>query len=88
MNRAGGADRSRGTPDEERRKLFRRMTVIFVWLPPLLILVLAASMALLLAVVFPIGELGYWARWGVWTVVFIVVPGLAYVMWNRLRNGE
>lgn len=81
-------ERPRGSPDEERRKVFRRMAFVFVWAPPLLILFLAASMALLFAAIFPFGGVGYWTSWVFWAVLIVAVPGLAYLAWQAVKKPE
>ena len=69
----------RPDPDEQR-KLFRRMEWVFVWAPPLLILLLSGSAAALLAWLIPLAGLGFWAKWFLGVLNMAGVPLLAYAL--------
>ena len=76
-----------GRPDpEEQRKLFRRMEWVFVWAPPLLILMIAGSAAALLAWLVPLAGLGFWTKWLLGVLLIAGVPLLAYVLRAWLRR--
>lgn len=75
------------TPDpEERRKLFRRMEWVFVYAPPLLILFLGGSSAALLAWLAPLPGMGFWAKWLIFVILIIGLPGIAYAIRQWLRR--
>lgn len=78
--------RARRPDPEEQRKLFRRMEWVFVWAPPLLILLVAASAAALLAWLVPVGTLGFWTKWGVTAALMIGLPLAAYLVREWLRR--
>jgi hypothetical protein len=71
---------ARAPDPEERRKLFRRMEWVFVYAPPLLILLVAGSGATLLAWIIPVGTLGFWTKWLIGVVLLIGLPLLAYLI--------
>jgi hypothetical protein len=72
--------------DEERRRIFRRMEYAFVWAPPLIALVFAVSGSAVLAFLVPIPGVGFYARWAIFVLAVLVVPALAYVVWDRVRR--
>lgn len=77
---------TRAPDPEERRKLFRRMEWVFVWAPPLLIILIAGSAGALVAWLVPIEGFGFWARWLFVFLVVIGAPLLVYVVRERLRR--
>ncbi len=72
-------------PDpEERRQLFRRMEWLYVWAPPLMILLVASSGAAVVAWILPITGVGFWGRWAIVFAVVILGPLLVYLIRSRL----
>jgi hypothetical protein len=68
-------------PDpEERRKLFRRMEWVFVYAPPLLIVLVGGSAATLVSWFLPVWGLGFWTRWLIAFVLIIGLPLIAYLI--------
>ena len=73
-------------PDEARRRLFRRMEWVYVWAPPLLVLLVGASGSLLLAWLVPIAGLGLLEKWLIGMAVIVGLPVAAYLLrawWTR-----
>lgn len=74
-------------PDpEERRKLFRRMEWVYVWAPPLLILLVGGSAGALVAWALPVYGIGFWTRWLIAFVVIVGLPLIAWLVHDRLRR--
>jgi hypothetical protein len=67
-------------PDEERRKLFRRMEWIYVYAPPLLAILVAAAGGLLLATFVRVPGTTFWGRWGMAVGLVLGVPVLVYAV--------
>ena len=64
--------------DEERRRLFRRMEWVFVYLPPVLALFVAAFGAAFLAWIVPIDGTTFWGRWLLGLLLLAGVPAVGY----------
>lgn len=78
-------------PDEQRRRLFRQMELLFVVLPPLIAVAVAAAAGALLAWLFPVGGTTFGRRWAVVTAALIFFPAVAYgarMAWYRLRGRD
>ena len=74
----------RGDPEQERRKLFRRMEWVFVYAPPLLAIFMAVFGGLFLAFVVPLEGTTFLGRWALAVLVTLVLPTLAYLVKERL----
>ena len=73
-------------PDEARRRLFRRMEWVYVWAPPLLILMVGASGSLLLAWLVPVAGLGLLEKWLIGMAIIVGLPLAGYLLrawWTR-----
>ena len=73
----------RRAPDEERRRLFRRMEWVFVYGPPLLLFFVGASSSLLLAWLVPVPGLQFRAKWLIGMLLIVGLPVVAYVIRSR-----
>jgi len=58
----------------------------FVYAPPILALFIGGFGAAFLAFLTPIPGTSFWIRWGLFVFVILVVPTLAYLVWERLRR--
>ena len=76
----------RPTPEEERRKLFRRMEWVFVYGPPALIAFLGVFGAVFLAVVVPVPGTTFWVRWALGLLLLVALPGVAYLLREKWKN--
>jgi ABC-type uncharacterized transport system permease subunit len=70
----------RPPPAEERRRLFRRMEWVFVWLPPLLAVFIGVFGAAFLAWFFRIHGTTFAQRWVGGTVLLLGGTGAAYLI--------
>ena len=77
------AGRGGRPPEEERRRLFRRMEWVFVYGPPLLLLFVGASSSLLLAWLVPVPGLQFWAKWLIGMLLIVGLPVAAYLIRER-----
>lgn len=78
--------RPQPTPDERRRRLFRQMEWVFVILPPVIAVAVAAAAGAFLAWLFPVGGTTFWGRWAAVTAMLIIGPLVAYgirTLWER-----
>jgi hypothetical protein len=75
-----------GPHDAERRKIFRRIEWVFVYIPPLLALAFAAFGSLFLAFVVPIPGTTFWGRWLLAMAVILVLPTVAYLARSLYRK--
>ncbi|HUE96759.1 MAG TPA: hypothetical protein VMN39_08870 [Longimicrobiaceae bacterium] len=73
-------------PDQERKKLFRRMEWAFVYAPPLLAAFVGIFGGIFLAYFVPVPGTTFWGRWALAMLVILVLPTLAYVVRERLRR--
>lgn len=68
------------------------MEWVFIYLPPLLAVWLAVLGGALLAWMIPIGNLIFWQRWMLASLLVIAIPALGYVLtfwWKRKsEDGE
>lgn len=71
--------------DAERRRVFRRMAWTFVYLPPLLLLIVAAVGGMVTALMLPFPYVGYWLRALFWAVA-LVAGGLGAYLVQRRRE--
>lgn len=76
----------RPDPDQERRKLFRRMEWVFVYAPPLLAVFIAVFGGLFLAFFVPLEGTTMLGRWALAVLVILVLPALGYWVKERLRK--
>lgn len=77
---------NRPSPDEERRRIFRRMEWVFVYGPPALALFIAIFGAAFLAIFVPIPGTNFWGRWAIGVGLLLVVPTVGYLVKNRLER--
>jgi hypothetical protein len=73
-------------PDEERQKLFRRMEWLYVYVPPLLALLIGVGGALILAAVVPIPGTTFLGRWVLGVLILLVLPTVLYVVWSYVKR--
>lgn len=71
---------------EERRRLFRHMEWVFVYAPPLLILLVGGSTAALVAWALPLWGLAFWTRWLIAFALIVGIPVLAYAIRAWLQH--
>ncbi|MEX0912032.1 MAG: hypothetical protein WD737_05015 [Gemmatimonadota bacterium] len=76
----------REDPDQQRRKLFRRMEWAFVYAPPLLALFIAAFGGLFLAAVVPLEGTTFWGRWALAVFIILVLPAVAYLLHTLIKR--
>lgn len=77
---------NRLTPDEERRKIFRRMEWVFVYAPPLLALFVGIFGAAFLAFLVPLPGTNFYGRWAIGVLIVLVLPAVGYFIWSRIRS--
>ena len=71
---------------DDRRRLFRRMEWVFVYLPPLLAVFVAAFGAAFLAWLAPVTGTTFWERWVLVVGLVLGVPLALYTLrewWQR-----
>lgn len=74
-------------PDnDERRKLFRRMEWLYVWAPPLMILLIASSGSAVVAWIVQVDGTSFWQRWAVVFAFVTLAPLLAYLIRDRMSR--
>jgi hypothetical protein len=73
------------SPDEERRRLFRRMEWVFVWGPPLLALFFAIFGALFIAWLVEIPGTSLWGRWAILMLILLGIP-IGWQIIQRFRE--
>jgi hypothetical protein len=74
--------------DHDRRRLFRKMEWVFVYLPPLLAVFIAAFGAAFLAWLAPVAGTTFWERWLLVVGIVLGVPLALYTLreyWQRRR---
>lgn len=76
----------RRDPDEERRKLFRRMERVFVIAPPILAILVGVIGSGLLALFVPIPSIGFWGRWLLGVLIILVFPAIIFILRDALRK--
>lgn len=76
----------RRDPNEERRKLFRRMEHVFVVAPPILALLVGIIGSALLALFVPIPSIGFWGRWVLGILIILVFPAIIFIVRDALRK--
>jgi cobalamin biosynthesis protein CobD/CbiB len=72
-------------PDDERRRLFRRMEWTFVYGPPLIALFIAVFGAMFIAWLVAIPGTTFWLRWIVLVLVLLGIP-IAWQVIQRMRE--
>lgn len=75
--------RDRAPDARERRQLFRRMEWLYVWAPPLMILLVAGSGSAVVAWIVPITTISFWGRWAIIFVLVTLGPLLVYLIRSR-----
>jgi hypothetical protein len=78
--------RARIPDPEEQRRLFRRMEWVYVYAPPLLILMVGGSTAAFVAWLLPVWGLGFWTRWLIAFALIVGLPGIAYTIRAFIRR--
>jgi hypothetical protein len=76
----------RKRPDDERKRLFRKMEWLFVYAPPLLALFIGGFGALFLAAVVPVPGTTFLGRWVLAVLVILVLPTIVYVVRLLLKR--
>jgi len=78
---------ARRVPDpDERRRLFRKMEWVFVYAPPVLIVLVGGFASAFLAWLVPVRGVGFWGKWSFAMGVVVGIPLFAYVIrawWKR-----
>jgi hypothetical protein len=78
--------RERRSTDEERRKIFRRMTWVYVYLPPLLAIFIAMIGSTIVAFLVPIEGTTFWGRWALGMLVILVLPAIVFATKTYLKR--
>ena len=79
--------RRRTPPDEERRKLFRRMEWVFVWAPPLIAAFIGIFGGAFLAWFFRVHGTTFAQRWAGATLLLLGGTGAVFLL-HRWWSGE
>jgi hypothetical protein len=77
---------ARGLPDEDRRRIMRRMEWTFVWLPPLLLVVVTAAGSALIAWMAPVAGTTFLGRWAFVAALVLAVPVLGMLIRRLFRK--
>jgi hypothetical protein len=77
---------ARGLPDEDRRRIMRRMEWTFVWLPPLLLVVVTAAGSALIAWMAPVAGTTFLGRWAFVAALVLAVPVLGMLIRRLYRK--
>jgi hypothetical protein len=77
---------ARGLPDEDRRRILRRMEWTFVWLPPLLLVVVTAAGSALIAWMAPVAGTTFLGRWAFVAALVLAVPVLGMLIRRLFRK--
>ncbi|HET7276098.1 MAG TPA: hypothetical protein VFI91_13095 [Longimicrobiaceae bacterium] len=72
--------------EDERRRVFRRMAWYYVYLPPVLAVLIAALGAALVAWLAPVEGTSFWGRWSVIVLIVLGIP-TAWQLYKR-RSGK
>jgi hypothetical protein len=77
---------ARGLPDEDRRRILRRMEWTFVWLPPLLLVLVTAAGSALIAWMAPVAGTTFLGRWAFVAALVLAVPVLGMLIRRLYRK--
>ncbi|HEX5521668.1 MAG TPA: hypothetical protein VFX29_08210 [Longimicrobiaceae bacterium] len=77
---------ARGLPDEDRRRILRRMEWTFVWLPPLLLVLVTAAGSALIAWMAPVAGTTFLGRWAFVAALVLAVPVLGMLIRRLFRK--
>jgi hypothetical protein len=77
---------ARGLPDEDRRRILRRMEWTFVWLPPLLLVLVTAAGSALIAWMAPVAGTTILGRWAFVAALVLAVPVLGMLIRRLYRK--
>lgn len=77
---------SAGGPEREREKLFRQMTWIYVYGPPILAILIGVFGGFVLALFVPVDGTTFWQRWLGAVLLVLGLPTLAYIIKSMLTR--